>query len=163
MPPQLARTTPTGKANEGEEMFMENTMPSTQTEAEDVAKLRHMASEFAEGFNAGDVDRIMRFCGDLYVDINLRNPVQSWQERREYYSQVIRNRGLRVQVHPDEILIRGDFAFIRGSIELSRSPVAGDIGRTELRYLEIARRQQDGSWQVMWGMDGPVQEYTPSP
>jgi|ERR1700693_6274895 len=138
-------------------------MPSTQSESEDVAKLRHMAREFEAGFNTGDVERIMRFYGDTYVDINLRNPVQSRQERREYYSQVIRKGGFRVQVHPDDILIRGDFAFVRGTIELTRPPAAGDSGRTELRYLEIAHRQQDGSWQVMWGMDGPIQEYTPSP
>jgi ketosteroid isomerase-like protein len=142
---------------------MEQTMSSTQSEREDVAKLRHIATEFAEGFNTGDVDRIMRFYGDTYVDINLRNPVQSRQERRKYYAQVIRNGGFRVQVHPDEILIRGDFAFVRGSIELTRASAAGDSERTELRYLEIAHRQPDSSWQVMWGMDGPIQEYTPSP
>ena|SRR2546425_12961544 len=102
-------------------------MPSTQCQAEDLAKLRHMASEFTEGFNTGNVDRIMRFYGDTYVDINLRNPVQSWQERREYYAHVIRNGGFRVQVHRDEILIRGDFAFIRGSIELIK------IGRASCR------------------------------
>ncbi len=138
-------------------------MPSTESEREDVAKLRHMASEFAEGFNTGDVERIMRFYGDFYVDINLRNPVQSWQERREYYAQVIRRGGFHVQVQPDEILIRGDFAFIRGTIELTPSSTLADSARKELRYVEIARRQQDGSWQVMWGMDGPVQEYAPSP
>jgi ketosteroid isomerase-like protein len=137
------------------------TMSSSHSEAEDVAKLRHIASEFAEGFNTGDVDRIMRFYGDTYVDINLRNPVQSWQQRREYYAQVMRSGGFRVQVQPDEILIRGDFAFIRGTIHLNRAQ-AGDSGPTELRYLEIARRQPDGSWQVMWGMDGPVQEYVPA-
>jgi ketosteroid isomerase-like protein len=142
---------------------MESTMPSPQSEREDVAKLRHIASEFEEGFNTGDVDRIMRFYGDTYVDINLRNPVQSRSERREYYSQVIRKGGFRVKVQPDEILIRGDFAFIRGSLELTRGAGAGDSGSTELRYLEIAHRQQDGSWKVMWGMDGPVQEYSPSP
>jgi ketosteroid isomerase-like protein len=142
---------------------MERTMRSTKSKTEDVAKLHHMACEFTEGFNTGDVDRIMRFYGETYVDINLRNPVQSWQERREYFTRVIRNGGFRVQVHPDEILIRGDFAFIRGSIELTRASAVGDFGRTELRYLEIARRQRDGSWQVMWGMDGPVQEYTPLP
>lgn len=141
---------------------MENALPSPQSEPEDVAKLRHIASEFEEGFNTGDVDRIMRFYGDTYVDVNLRNPVQSWSERREYYSQVIRKGGFRVQVRPDEILIRGEFAFIRGSLELTRGSGAGETGRTELRYLEIARRKPDGSWQVMWGMDGPVQEYTPS-
>ena len=31
--------------------------------------------------------------------------------------------------------------------------------RIELRYLEICERVQDGTWRVMWGMDGPVQEY----
>ena len=142
---------------------MERTMPPTQSESDDIAKLRHMAKEFTEGFNTGDVDRIMRFYGDSYVDINLRNPVQSWQERREYYAQVIRTGGFHVQVQPDEILIRGDFAFIRGTIELTLGPALGAPTRRELRYLEIAQRQQNGSWQVMWGMDGPVQEYTPSP
>jgi hypothetical protein len=31
-----------------------------------------------------------------------------------------------------------------------------------MRYLEIVRRQADGSWKVMWGMDGPIQDYTPA-
>ena len=138
-------------------------MPSIESELEDVAKLRHMAKEFAEGLNTGDVERIMRFYGDSYVDINLRNPVQSRQERREYYAQVIRKGGFKVQVQPEEILIRGDFAFVRGTIELTPGLRLGDSARKELRYLEIAQRQQDGSWRAMWGMDGPVQEYAPSP
>jgi ketosteroid isomerase-like protein len=137
-------------------------MPPTQSEQDDIEKLQHMAREFTEGFNTGDVDRIMRFYGDSYVDINLRNPVQSWQERREYYAQVIRTGGFRVQVQPDEILIRGDFAFVRGTIQLIRAAAAGDPKPTELRYLEIVRRLPDGSWQVMWGMDGAIQEYTAS-
>jgi ketosteroid isomerase-like protein len=146
-----------------EEVLGEHTMPSIESEPEDVAKLRHMAREFTEGFNTGDVERIMRFYGDSYVDINLRNPVQSWQERREYYRQVIRRGGFRVQVQPEKILIRGDFAFVRGTIELTPASALGDSARKELRYLEIAQRQKNGSWQVLWGMDGPVQEYTPSP
>ena len=134
-------------------------MPSIQNE-EDLNKLRHMTREFVEGLNTGDVDRLMRFYGDVYVDINLRNPVQSWQERREYFAQLIANRSFRVQVQPDEILIRGDFAFIRGTIDLTFA--AGSSERKELRYLEIVQRQPDGSWRVIWGMDGPVQEYKPS-
>jgi ketosteroid isomerase-like protein len=141
----------------------EHTKPSIESEPDDVAKLRHMAREFSEGFNTGEVERIMRFYGDSYVDINLRNPVQSWQERREYYAQVIGRGGFHVQVQPEEILIRGDFAFIRGTIELTSGSTLGDSARKELRYVEIAQRQQDGSWKVMWGMDGPVQEYAPSP
>lgn len=142
---------------------MEDARPSTPAELEDVAKLRHMASEFTEGFNTGDVDRLMRFYGNSYVDINLRNPVQSWQERRQYYVQVVRDGGFRIQVQPDEILIRGDFAFVRGTIDITPASTLANTGRRQLRYLEIVCRQPDGSWRVMWGMDGPVQEYSPSP
>ena len=130
---------------------------------EDVDFLRHMAHEFEEGFNRGDVNRIMRLYGDTYVDVNLRHPVQTNTARREYYAQVIRRPGLRVQVQPDDILVRGDLAFVRGTILLTQTAVAGiEPTRTELRYLEIAERTREGGWQVLWGMDGPVQEYEPS-
>lgn len=135
-------------------------MPATPSHADDVAQLQYMAREFAAGFNTGDVDRIMRFYGETYVDINLRNPVQTWAERRAYFAQVIA-RGVRVEVRPDDIQVHGDFAFVRGTVELVRPGAAIDAARTEIRYLEIARRLPDGSWQVMWGMDGPIQEYTP--
>lgn len=133
-------------------------MPTSNAQADDIVQLQQMAREFEEGFNTGDVDRIMRFYGDAYVDINLRSPVQTWAERRAYYAQVIKVGGFRVKVQPDDIQIHGEFAFVRGRLELLRS---GDSSRSELRYLEIVRRQADGSWKVMWGMDGPVQEYAP--
>ena len=55
----------------------------------------------------------MRFYEDSYVDPNLHNPVQSWEEPRQYFTQVVGNRGVHVRVQSDEILIRGEFAFIR--------------------------------------------------
>jgi ketosteroid isomerase-like protein len=128
---------------------------------QDLTFLRDMAHEFEEGFNRGDVDRIMRYYGDTYVDVNLRHPVQTHVARREYYAQVTRRPGLRIQVQPDDILIRGDLAFVRGTILLTRVSDAGEPIRTELRYLEVAERTQHGGWQVLWGMDGPVQEYEP--
>ena len=84
----------------------------------DIAQLRYMAQEFTEGFNSGDVDRIMRFYEATYVDVNLRTPVQSWAERRAYYADVLQRGGFRVAVRPDDIQIHGDFAFVRGTIDL---------------------------------------------
>ncbi len=134
-------------------------MPTADQEMEDVAQLKQIAREFTAGFNTGDVDRIMRFYGEKYVDVNLRQPVQSWAERRAYYAQVIARSGFHVSVSPDEIQIHGEFAFVRGTLEIVRPNRTVGDGRTELRYLEIARRQLDGSWKMMWGMDGPIQEY----
>jgi len=124
---------------------------------EDEKALRNIAHEFEEGFNSGDVDRLMRWYGDTYVDINLRNPVQSRAERREYYLKVMERPGIRLKVQPDDILVRGDAAFVRGSILVTEGAGAGQK-RTELRYLEICERTKEG-WRVLWGMDGPVQEH----
>jgi ketosteroid isomerase-like protein len=124
---------------------------------------RNMASEFEAGFNTRNVDRIMRFYGAKYVDVNLRNPVQTKAERREYYRRVIERPSFQgLKVRTDDTLVRGDHAFVRGTILLTET--VADTKETiqrELRYLEIAERQPDGSWLVVWGMDGPVQEYSP--
>ena len=127
-------------------------------ESPDVQALRKMAQEFEAGFNTGDVERIMRYYGDRYVDVNLRHPTHDHQQRREYYSSVIR-KGIRVRVVPHEIEVHGEWGFVWGHLEVTRSPGEPTV---ELRYLEISRKQPDGTWQVVWGMDGPVQEYVPA-
>jgi len=76
---------------------------------EDIAALQEIAREFTKGFKTGDVDRIMRYYEDTYVDVNLRTPVQSFAERREYYAQVIR-KGIQVEALPEEIRVEGNFA-----------------------------------------------------
>ncbi len=139
-------------------------MTATAPGDEEIEKIRTMAREFVLGFNSGDVERIMRFYADRYVDVNLRRPVQTKAERTEYYRRLIERKDTRVDVHPDEIIIEGEFAFVRGTIELWRTPAqGGSPERRELRYMEISQRQADGSWKAMWGMDGPVQEYEPNP
>lgn len=130
--------------------------------SQDIAALHRMAREFTEGFNSGDVDRLMRFYAERYVDVNLRNPLQTREQRRAYYLHVIKTRNIRVDVRPDEIVVEGDIAFIRGTILISRADAASEPNSTELRYLEIARKNSDGTWKVWWGMDGPVQEYEPA-
>lgn len=128
---------------------------------EDEKFLRNVAQEFEAGFNSGDVDRIMRYYGDSYVDVNLRNPVQTRAERREYYARVMARPGIHLKLRTDDILIRGDLAFVRGTILLTQDPGgSGETTPIELRYLEIFERVEDANWRVIWGMDGPVQEYT---
>lgn len=138
-------------------------MHDASSAIEDAAKLARMAREFTEGFNTGDLDRIMQFYADTYVDVNLRHPVQSKEERKAYYAHVMRSGGFQINVQPHEILVQGDIGFLRGSIALTPSDAKNGVpAPTELRYLEIVRKQADGSWKVMWGMDGPVQEYDPA-
>jgi len=95
--------------------------------------------------------------------VNLLNPVQTHEERKSYYLHVMKTRGIRIEVRADEIIVEGDLAFVRGTIIFSRSDTSsGGPNATELRYLEIARKNSDGAWKVCWDMDGPVQEYEPA-
>ena len=120
------------------------------------AEIRHLTREFVEGFNSGDVERIMRFYADTYVDVNLRQPVQSKQERAEYYRKIVARGDTKVDVVPDEILVAGDHAFARGTILLDRTPKeGGQSKRTELRYMEVWRKFPDG-WKSIWGMDAEI-------
>lgn len=131
----------------------------TSTADSDLAQLLAIANEFTVAFEHADVDRVMRFYGDTYVDVNLRKSAQSHAERRHYYSHLM-NLGLRVAVVTDEVMIEGNIAIIRGRIDV-RDPRLTDLPVRELRYLEVARKQPSGAWKVVWGMDGPVQEWNP--
>jgi ketosteroid isomerase-like protein len=124
----------------------------------DINQLRAMAAAFGDAFNAGDVDGLMRFYGDSYVDVNLRRPVQSFSERRAYFARLMQRGGTRIDVTPDEILVEGLTAFVRGRIDVRLQASESPEPTRELRYLEIARKGEDGSWKAIWGIDGPVQD-----
>jgi ketosteroid isomerase-like protein len=123
--------------------------------AADTAELRHRTREFVEGFNSGDVDLVMRFYDDRYVDVNMSNPMQTWAERREYYRRIIERRDTRVAVTPEEIVVSGDYAVLRGTILLTPAGSDTTRGQRTLRYMELARRSSAG-WKVIWGIDAAV-------
>jgi ketosteroid isomerase-like protein len=121
----------------------------------DVAAIRQRTKEFVDGFNAGDLDRIMRFYGERYVDVNQRQSVQTKAERREYYRRIVEKRDTTVQVIPDEVVVSHDHAFVRGTIVLTKT-VPGEAPKgTELCYMEVWQRFPDG-WKSIWGMDAAI-------
>jgi ketosteroid isomerase-like protein len=118
----------------------------------DIERIRALTREFVLGFNSGDLDRLMAFYADDYVDVNLPQPRQTKAERREYYRQIVDPARLRVEVTPDEIVVAGEYAFARGTIRLERKGSGEEAQRRELRYMEVLRRFPDG-WKSIWGID----------
>jgi ketosteroid isomerase-like protein len=123
--------------------------------AADVAQIRALTCEFVLGFNSGDLDRLMSFYADDYLDVNLRKPRQTKAERREYYRKMLDLAHPRVEVTPDEIVIAGEYAFARGTIQLERTGSGQEGSSRELRYMEVLRRFPDG-WKSIWGMDAEM-------
>jgi ketosteroid isomerase-like protein len=123
----------------------------------DIAKIKALTREFVVGFNSGDVDRIMNFYADAYVDVNLPNPIQTKAERADYYRKIITSGHVKVDVAPDEVIISGDHAFARGSIFLYDTRPGTERPKKELRYVEVWRKFASG-WKSIWGIDADVHD-----
>jgi nucleoside triphosphatase len=122
--------------------------------AADEAEIRRRTRQFEEGFNRGNLDLMMQFYADAYIDVNLPRPEQTRAQRREYYRRLVERGDTRIRVTPVEIVVSGEYAFIRGTILLSRAGEGGAVER-ELRYVEVARLFPDG-WKAIWGIDADV-------
>ena len=95
----------------------------------------------------------MTFYADEYVDVNLRRPIQTRAERREYFRELLARADNDDTVTPEAIVVAGVYAFIRGTIRLT--PRTPGPAAQELRYMEVARKFSDG-WRAIWGIDAEI-------
>jgi ketosteroid isomerase-like protein len=121
--------------------------------SQDADDIRRITQDVTDGFNAGDVARMMRHYDDTYTDVNLPQPRQSRAERGAYYGQVIA-KGVKIAVEPRDIDVAGDRAIGWGDLNVLGE--GGEVLR-RLRYLEIWRRTEDG-WKAVCGMDSEVHD-----
>ena len=119
-------------------------------------QIRTLTKEFVAGFNSGDLDKMMRLYADKYVDVNLKQPVQTKAERTAYYKSILDRHNTKIKVYPEEIITSGDYAFARGTIVLFHPGKGeGDPKRVQLRYIEVFRKFPAG-WKSIWGIDAEL-------
>jgi ketosteroid isomerase-like protein len=124
-------------------------------DASDEALIRAATRGFVEAWNAGNLDRLLLFYADDYVDVNLPEPRQSKAERRAYLSRILERRDTTLDVSPDEVVVSGEHAFVRGTILLRRTRPDGASSTKRLRYVDVLRRFPQG-WKAIWGIDAEV-------
>jgi len=117
-------------------------------------EIRAHTANFVKGFNSGNLDLIMSFYAKNYLDLNMPKPAQTWAERRAYYGKIMERADSKVEVQPEEIVVSGDVAVVRGTILLYRT-TGGTTIKLELRYMELARKFPEG-WRAVWGMDAEL-------
>lgn len=132
------------------------TIPGDNDVEDAKAQIQALTKGFVAGFNSGDINRMMKFYADRYVDVNLRHAVQSKAERTAYYQKILDRKDTKVEVYPEEIIVAGNHAFARGTLLVFRTPQGGGAAqRKELRYIEIWEKHADG-WKSIWGMDAEL-------
>lgn len=129
----------------------DSTDTATDTAA-DIAAIRALQADWNKAVEAGSIDGYVAVLDD---DVELMptdaEPIRGADNYRAFLQPVFVNDTFRIEaVGPSEIVVDGDLAYARYDYIIHRSPKGGDETFSTLRkYLDVMRRQPDGSWRVL--------------
>src|SRR5262245_9408372 len=115
----------------------------------DKAALRQNDQEFATAANAKDFGR----CASMYLDdASVLAPngaaVQGREQIQKFLSGFPPISDFKVDVV--DLDGRGDLAYVRGNYTMTVSPANAPVIHDRGKYVEIWRKQADGSWKIKW-------------
>jgi uncharacterized protein (TIGR02246 family) len=129
--------------------------------AEDIAAIRATDSAFTSAMGAGDVAGVAAiYLPDAHLLPPDVAPIQGREAIQQFIAGFLRAYHVTVAVSAEEIEGRGDLAYARGHYTLEGTPKAAGTPplREEGKFLEVLRRQPDGTWRYavdMWDPIGP--------
>jgi ketosteroid isomerase-like protein len=115
-------------------------------------------TELREGFNSGDVGRVLGVFADEFTDMTEGRPTFWGADSKTVLKAILEKlfREQEVELTPIVInfFIAADFAFEYGWHEIKSRPKAGgpsDFKRT--RYAEVWKRAATGEWKIILTID----------
>ena len=133
-------------------------MATESESAERTITAIHEAATVALG--RGDLDGVMGSYADDVISLPPNQPALFGKDAvRSMWEDLLTDFAVEVSVSVDEVEVAGQWAFERGTFDMKLSPRAGgspieDSGK----YLDILRKQPDGSWKysrVSWNSSQP--------
>ena len=121
-------------------------------------EIRRLTNDFIAAYNAGDVRRLMTVYADDFVDMSKGEATATGAAFRRDTAERMADTFAKfiphLEVVMEEMATYGGWGFTRGHLKVTLTPRRGDAPTiVERRFLEIWRRQKDGSWKVARSMD----------
>jgi len=129
--------------------------------AADIAAIRASDSAFVSAMGAGDAAGVAAiYVPDAHLLPPDAAPIEGREAIQQFFAGFLGAYHVTAVVSSDEIEGRGDLAFARGHYTLDGTPKAAGTPplREEGKFLEILRRQPDGTWRLaadMWSPNSP--------
>lgn len=127
----------------------ESAVVSNDTQ-QDVAAIRAVSDARAEAFRRGDSAAIAaQFTADGFLMAPGSSTKQGREAVRAYYQSIFEEFDAGLESGYDEVSVSGDLAYGRGFAKVTLRPkTGGAIAVSTAKYLNILRRQADGSWKT---------------
>lgn len=107
-------------------------------------------SAFAAAVRAGDAAAIANsYAQDAVLMPEGHAPIQGRAAIEQFFSGMLKGYTVDAELGMDELDGRGDLAYARGHYQMNLTPKAAGAPRPPAmrgKYLEILRRQSDGTW-----------------
>jgi ketosteroid isomerase-like protein len=120
---------------------------------DDVYAIRLAKTELREGYNTGDVNRVLSVFADGFTDMPASSPsfygAEAAAVMRHRLTRLFARYRARLVVTIFSIRIEGSLAIDRGCHQLILMPKKGGRSKTvPTRYLDVWQKQPDGKWRI---------------
>ena len=124
------------------------------SERDAIEKVR---GDYEAACNEGDLKAWLATLTDDAMVLAPDSSVLSGSEIESWAANNFRTFEVVLKMENDEVEIINDWAFMRGSYTMSLTPKeAGDTLEEKGKYLDLLRRQRDGTWKLsrlIWNTD----------
>jgi len=128
-------------------------MSEDDTYAINVAK-----TEYRDGFNTGDADRVLSVFAPEFTDNSDGRPSRYGKDApiklRRYLAELFAEYEVRLTVIMASIVVLGSAAYDYGWHEFTLTPKGGgEVQLVRKRYLELWGKQANGEWRIIRQID----------
>jgi uncharacterized protein (TIGR02246 family) len=131
------------------------------TEADEAA-IRQSLEEWEAAGRASDTNRLLSLFGEgaIWMPPNMtaiagKEAIRGWFQ--QFFDQLAVD---EYAITADEVVVSGNWAFLRGTYDQTMSPKAGGDPMHEIgKYIAILEKQSDGTWKwkrVIWNSNNPL-------
>ena len=129
--------------------------------AADIEAINRLNDNYVAAVNAGDVDGLMMLYTDDAVLMQPNQPAVTGKAAIRSHFQVFFDMfSLEEVLSPEEVVVIGDWAFVRATFTVKVTPRAGgDKTQDHGKGIAIYRKELDGSWKyarLVYNSDIPL-------
>ena len=121
--------------------------------AADTTAINALLDQNIAAWNSNDAAAVTAtFADDAILMEPSQAAIEGKQAIQAWYEAFLKENAVKCAITPLETQVAGDWAYVRGNYTTTFTPKSGKPMEVSGKYLDIVKRQPDGSWKIYRGM-----------